>query len=122
MPEADVKNAHFVCMLDELVPGTMLRYDLGDTPLVVCRSEDTGEVFALDARCPHQGALLCLGKLTGIQMGTNILVRRGEIIQCPVHRWDFDVRTGYSMRVWPQHRTQTYPVRVDDGKIYVRRP
>jgi 3-phenylpropionate/trans-cinnamate dioxygenase ferredoxin subunit len=113
-------------MLDELAPGTMLRFDLDDTPLVVCRSEDSGEVYAIDARCPHQGALLCKGTLTGLKLrssaSSEILIRRGEIIQCPVHRWDFDVCTGYSIGVWPRHRAQPYPVKIAEGKIYVTRP
>jgi nitrite reductase/ring-hydroxylating ferredoxin subunit len=121
-----VRSGRFVCMLDELTPGTMVRFDLGDTPLVVCRSEGSGTVYALDARCPHQGALLCLGTLTGIKMttgsGREVTVRQGEIIRCPVHRWNFDVRTGYSIGIWPQHQAQTYPVRVENGKIFVSRP
>jgi nitrite reductase/ring-hydroxylating ferredoxin subunit len=119
--EIDVKKARFVCMLDELTPGTMLRFDLGDTPLVVCRSKVTGEVLAIDARCPHQGALLCFGELTGIQAasGSNMYMREGEIILCPVHRWRIDVRTGEALDIWPLHRTPTYPVSVEHGKIYV---
>lgn len=121
--ESDVKDAQFVCMLDELAPGTMLRFDLRETPLVVCRSEATGEVFAIGARCPHRGALLCYGKLTGMQInaGSNrhTYVRAGEIIRCPLHLWDFDVRTGQSLRVWPPYQAPTYPVQIKDGKIYV---
>ena|SRR5438132_13763814 len=125
MDQVDVERLHFVCSLDELEPGTMRRFDLGATPLVVCRSEQTGEVFALDARCPHQGALLCFGELTGLKVrsgGTNSYVRGGEFIVCPLHRWEFDVRTGYSQRVYPRYHTPTYPVHVEDGKIYVGRP
>jgi nitrite reductase/ring-hydroxylating ferredoxin subunit len=112
----------FVCLLDELAPGTMTRVDIGAVPIVVCRSEATGEVFAMDARCPHQGALLCFGVLTGMKVmagGTSTLVRRGEILRCPLHHWDFDVRTGVPINAKPSYRATTYPVRVEDGRIYV---
>jgi nitrite reductase/ring-hydroxylating ferredoxin subunit len=126
MPASAGEDAHFVCALDELAPGTMRRFDLGETPLVVCRSEDTGEVFAIDARCPHQGALLCYGELTGRKASagasTQAQIRRGEIIRCPLHLWEFDVRTGSSLHIWPAVRTPTYGVRVEDGGIYVSRP
>jgi len=117
-----VTPLHFVCDLDELEPGTMRRYDLGETPLVVCRSAQSGEVLAMDARCPHQGALLCFGQLTGMQLAAGTVIRFGEIVTCPVHRWDFDVRTGLSVGLWPPLRGDMYPVRVEDGKIYVSRP
>jgi 3-phenylpropionate/trans-cinnamate dioxygenase ferredoxin subunit len=103
----------------------MRRFDYDATPLVVCRSEDTGEVFAMEARCPHQGALLCRGTLTGIRVGTGTTeayTRRGEIIRCPAHDWDFDVRTGESMGLWPPLRARTCAVRVEDDRIYVGRP
>lgn len=125
MERVDLQHSHFVCTLAELAPGTMRRFDLGETVLVVCRSEQTGEVFALDARCPHQGALLCYGELTGVKMSdsnTAVYVRRGEILKCPLHLWEFDVRSGCSFHIWPPLRAPTYPVRIEDGKIYVNRP
>jgi nitrite reductase/ring-hydroxylating ferredoxin subunit len=115
---------HFVCTLDELEPGGLRRFDLGQVVLAICRSEQSGEVFALDAKCPHQGALLCYGNLTGLKMqaGSETVYRRGEILQCPLHLWEFDVRTGVSRNLYPPLRTPTYPVRIEDDGIYVSRP
>ena len=116
----------YVCDLEELEPGAMRRFDLDGIPLAVCRSAVTGEVFAIDARCPHQGALLCKGVLTGIKLGggrrgEDIYLRRGEIVECPAHRWGFDVRTGHSIGIWPPMRTPTFAVRIEDGGVYVGR-
>jgi nitrite reductase/ring-hydroxylating ferredoxin subunit len=59
-----------------------------------------GEFFALRNRCPHAGGPLCEGVLSGFVRskvpGEYDYVRRGEILRCPWHQWEFDVRTGQS--------------------------
>lgn len=41
-----------------------------------------GEVFAINAICPHRGGPLANGRLDG------------HVLACPWHDWTFDVRTG----------------------------
>lgn len=41
-----------------------------------------GEVFAINAVCPHRGGPLANGRLDG------------HVLACPWHGWTFDVRTG----------------------------
>jgi nitrite reductase/ring-hydroxylating ferredoxin subunit len=59
-----------------------------------------GEFFALRNQCPHAGGPLCEGVLSGLLRsdvpGEYDYVRRGEILRCPWHQWEFDVRTGQS--------------------------
>jgi nitrite reductase/ring-hydroxylating ferredoxin subunit len=59
-----------------------------------------GEFFALRNQCPHAGGPLCEGILSGFLRsdapGEYDYVRRGEILRCPWHQWEFDVRTGQS--------------------------
>jgi nitrite reductase/ring-hydroxylating ferredoxin subunit len=59
-----------------------------------------GEFFALRNQCPHSGGPLCEGVLSGFLRsgapGEYDYVRRGEILRCPWHQWEFDVRTGQS--------------------------
>lgn len=59
-----------------------------------------GEFFALRSRCPHQGGPLCEGRLSGFlrspRPGEYEYSRKGEILRCPWHGWEFDVRTGQS--------------------------
>jgi nitrite reductase/ring-hydroxylating ferredoxin subunit len=67
-----------------------------------------GELFALLDRCPHQGGSLCRGKLVGLVEadgpGRYRYTRQGEIVRCPWHGWEFDLRTGKSQfdpqRTW----------------------
>ena len=72
-----------------------------------------GEYLALLDRCPHQGGSLCRGKLVGLvesdAPGRYRYTRQGEIIRCPWHGWEFDLRTGRSRcdpsRTW----VKSYP-------------
>jgi cholesterol 7-dehydrogenase len=60
--------------------------ELGTTPLrvnalgraFVLFRDSKREAHVLDAKCPHQGADLSLGRV------------RGECIECPFHHWQFD--------------------------------
>jgi nitrite reductase (NADH) small subunit len=101
----------------------MRRVELGSRAVVVCRSLETGEVFAVSARCAHQGAPLCQGTLTGTtlpsEVNTYVYGKRGEILRCPWHSYEFDVRTGYSVHREPRLRVATFPVHIEDGNIYV---
>jgi 3-phenylpropionate/trans-cinnamate dioxygenase ferredoxin subunit len=48
--------------------------------------------------------------------------RRGEIVRCPWHGWEFDLRSGQS---WfdPVHtRVRSYEVRVEPGAAVARGP
>jgi 3-phenylpropionate/trans-cinnamate dioxygenase ferredoxin subunit len=85
-----------------------------------------GELFALLDRCPHQGGSLCRGKLVGLaesdEPGRYRYTRRGEIVRCPWHGWEFDLRTGKSRcdpkRTW----VKSYPVSAEAGGRLVEGP
>lgn len=77
-----------------------------------------GEFFAIRNSCPHQAAPLCLGSIKGMTMpskpGEYIWAREGEILRCPWHGWEFDIKTGRS--IFNPHRTRVkaYDVTVED--------
>lgn len=78
-----------------------------------------GAYYALRNRCPHQGGNLCEGPLSGFVTakvpGQYEYSRKGEILRCPWHGWEFDVTTGQS---WcdPTHmRVRLYDVHVEKG-------
>lgn len=76
--------------------------------------------YAVKNTCPHMGAPLCRGKLTGTtaplrddegRVGME-WIREGEILRCPWHHWEFDIKTGRTM--FPsRQRVATYKVEVD---------
>ncbi len=76
-----------------------------------------GAYFALKSVCPHQGGPLCKGRLTGTAIPVFAegeapqleWVREGEILRCPWHAWEFDIRTGLAI-FDGRTRVATYPV------------
>ncbi len=78
-----------------------------------------GEFFALRNRCPHQGGPLCWGRLSGFPTarvpGEYRYTRKGEILRCPWHGWEFDVKTGRSWVDPKRVRTRSYPTKVEVG-------
>ena len=93
-----------------------------------------GTYYALRNSCPHQGAPLCLGAITGMAMpskpGEYVWTREGEILRCPWHGWEFDVTSGrsvcnphrtrvktYEVTVEEDESVETYPVTLEDGLV-----
>lgn len=78
-----------------------------------------GEFFALRNVCPHQGGPLCQGVLSGFVVagapGEYRYLRRGEILRCPWHGWEFDLRTGQSYVDPARTRVRIYPVELVPG-------
>jgi nitrite reductase (NADH) small subunit/3-phenylpropionate/trans-cinnamate dioxygenase ferredoxin subunit len=68
-----------------------------------------GVFFAVDNTCPHAGGPIGEGKLSG------------EIVTCPWHGWQFNVRTG-ERDVNPNITVGCCPVRVQDGHVQVALP
>jgi nitrite reductase (NADH) small subunit len=66
----------------------------------------SGQFFAMDGICPHQGGPLGKGKLHGC------------VLTCPWHGWQFDVRTGQH-QVNASLRHPTFPVQVDGDTVLV---
>jgi len=64
-----------------------------------------GEFYATENFCPHKGARLSEGILCG------------HIIECGLHGWQFDVRTGECLTV--KERIKTYEVCVKDNVVTV---
>jgi nitrite reductase/ring-hydroxylating ferredoxin subunit len=82
-----------------------------------------GEYYAIQNRCPHQGAPLCIGSLTGVleAHGPGFdfeWLRDGELIRCPWHGWEFELASGRNLTD-PRTRAKTYPVHQDNGSIMV---
>ena len=79
-----------------------------------------GEFLALRNRCPHQGGPLCEGGLSGLleasTPGEYRYSRPGEMLRCPWHGWEFDLRTGQSWFDPARTRVRSYPVSVESGQ------
>jgi len=65
-----------------------------------------GEVYALNDRCPHLEGQLSRGE-----------VQNGDAV-CPLHGWNFDLKTGVSPYN-PTDSIETYPARLVDERVEV---
>ena len=115
---------HVVAAVSEIPPGGRKLVNAGGRAIVVFNLG--GEFFALSNRCPHRGGSLCHGKLTGLvqssEPGDYQYSRKGEIIRCPWHSWEFDIRTGQSWCDPGKVRTRRYEVTVEAGARLVEGP
>jgi nitrite reductase/ring-hydroxylating ferredoxin subunit len=115
---------HVVAPVGEIPAGGCKLVSVAGRAIVVFNI--AGEFFALNNRCPHRGGSLAHGKLTGLlespQPGEYCYSRRGEIIRCPWHSWEFDIRTGRSWCDPQRLRARQYPVSVEPGAKLVEGP
>lgn len=103
-----------------LADGNMKEIVLGNTTLLLARAE--GSYYALQARCPHMGGILAMGKLNDF------------VVRCPRHGSQFDIRDGHVVAWIPKipgiaHKMaeavkkpeglRTYPTQVRDGQVWV---
>ena len=93
-----------VCALDDVTPGRGVVRIVNGAEIAIMRDGDS--VYALGNLCPHRGGQIGDGH-----------VEDGKAI-CPLHAWDFDLRTGISP-FNPDDKLPTYPVRVRDGAVEV---
>ncbi len=108
--------------VSDFVSGQPTRVEGGGRALVVVRRGD--EFFALRDICPHQRARLSAGTVSGTSLPCRVgetvpWGREGEIVSCPWHGWEFDLRTGRSLADPHRVRVRCYPVRVSDGRVWV---
>ena len=101
--------------VDEIPPGERKIVELAGRLIGVFNVG--GEFFALRNRCPHQGGSLCEGKLSGLleatKPGEYSYSRPNEIVRCPWHGWEFDLRTGQSWFDPAKTRVRRYPVTLE---------
>ena len=115
---------HVVAAVGDIPPGGRRLVDVNGRAVVVFNLG--GEFFALNNRCPHRGGSLAAGKQVALvqssEPGEYRTSRRGEIIRCPWHSWEFDIRTGQSWCDPQRLRTRRYPVSVEPGAKLVEGP
>ena len=89
---------YIVARASEIPVGARKLVTVAGRPIAIFNVK--GEYFAIFNRCPHQGASLCAGALTGLAFAEGVgkpgLTRDGEILICGNHGWEFDRRTGQS--------------------------
>jgi nitrite reductase/ring-hydroxylating ferredoxin subunit len=92
-------------LAEDLATGQVITIDTPDGDQIAIYNVN-GELFATENFCPHRGAPLSEGFLCG------------HVIECGLHGWEFDVRSGECLTL--TETIKTFPVTVEDGVIKVR--
>jgi nitrite reductase/ring-hydroxylating ferredoxin subunit len=100
----DGKQSFQVCGIDALPPGACRRFTLPNGDEIAVYNVN-GEYYATENFCPHRGAPLSEGAMCG------------HIVECGLHGWQFDVRTGECLTV--REEIKTFVVRVEKEMVIV---
>ena len=90
---------------EDIAPGTCKLAQVGGKQIAVFNVG--GQFYASQSQCTHRGGPLCEGSLAG------------EIVTCPWHGSQFNVRTGEVVMDPAEDPLVTYPVQVKDGVLVV---
>ena len=93
-----------VASLSELAPGSAKAVEVKGKAIALFNVG--GAIYATDNTCLHQGGPLGEGELMG------------EVVICPWHQWEYDVRTGELVGD-RSVKVVTYPVQVEGSDIKV---
>ena len=90
--------------IHEISPGRPKVIREGDLQIAVFNLG--GVFYAIDNICPHSGGPLAKGVL------------QGEVLECPWHGWQFNIKTGLSPII-PEACVKTYPIHVKRGQVLI---
>ena len=117
-------SKHVVARAADIPPGGRKLVTVRGRPIAVFNLG--GTFYGLLNRCPHQGGPMCEGVLTGLieadTPGTYRYSREGEVLRCPWHGWEFDIRTGQSWCDPDKVSLRNYSVEVAPGQRVVEGP
>jgi nitrite reductase (NADH) small subunit len=102
-----------VCALDDILPGTGVCALLGGRQVALVRTARPDAVYAIGNFDPFSRAFVLSRGIVGDKGGV-------PKIASPIYKQSFDLRTGQCLDD-PSVRVPTYPVRVERGRIFVRK-
>jgi len=97
-----------VASASEVPPGEMIVVEVEGEEIAIANVG--GEFVAFQNTCTHRGGPLGEGILTG------------EVVECPFHAGQFNVRTGEVVSPPPSESIATYAVQVDGDDVKVEKP
>lgn len=120
-PRSDgaVSRKYVIGKLGDFPPGSRMRVEVNRFRIAVFNLR--GHFHAISDKCPHQFASLSRGRLQGtVVCGAQTdwqlrWEREGEVVVCPGHGMEFDVKTGEAFGYKLQ--LPTYEVVVEDEEV-----
>ena len=108
-----------VCTSEELKPGDRKIVVIDGVEIAMVNVE--GQLYAFRNRCPHQGVEMVYGPITGAMLpsdpGEFIYGCDNQIVRCPLHGWEFDMKTGKSLFNPERVSIGSYEIQEVDGSI-----
>ena len=108
--------------ISELVEGKFKIIKQGSLNIGVTRLRD-GTIKAVRNWCPHKGAAICQGIIGGTwppsKPGELAYDREGEILVCPWHGFEYDLKTGNELYRKVPTRLRFYEIIERHQKIYL---
>jgi nitrite reductase (NADH) small subunit len=110
-----------ICAVDDLEIDKIRTIELDGRE--VCLVRTRAGVFAFAAACPHQGGPMCHGLIKGTmdpsERNEYVFGHDGEVVTCPWHGYEFDMRSGASVGGAIRARLGAYQAEVRDGQVFV---
>ena len=100
------ENWHLVGTTDNVEVEDIIRFDHGDKTFCIYMLDDG--FYATDGICTHETVHL----EDGIVMDNEV--------ECPMHQGVFDIKTGKAVSPAACDDLKTYPVKVDNDKIFIK--
>jgi nitrite reductase (NADH) small subunit len=116
------KNRVNVGQVDEFPVGKCRIMKIGDVEIGVVRLAN-GEMHAVRNRCPHKGAPICKGIVGGTwpptPVGSLDFERDGEVLVCPWHGYEYDLKTGMELYHERPTKLTKYQTSIESGSVIV---
>lgn len=113
------KHRVVACPAEELQNGNRQLLEVDGVEIALVNVE--GVYYAFRNSCPHQGVPLIYGAICGTHLPSNpqeyIYGRHNELITCPLHGWEFDMKTGKTLFAPDQVSIKTYEIQEEAGEI-----
>jgi nitrite reductase/ring-hydroxylating ferredoxin subunit len=97
-----------VASASEIPPGEMTIVEVDGREIAIANLN--GEFVAFQNECTHRGGPL----------GEGILM--GDVVECPFHAGQFNVRTGEVVNAPPSEPIETFAVQVEGDDVKVEKP
>jgi nitrite reductase (NADH) small subunit len=122
MTDAAKKQEISVGKISDFSVGQFKLVEVGNRQIGITLLKN-GDIRAVNNYCPHKGAPICVGLVSGTSLPCNpgelIYGRDGEVLVCPWHGYEFDLVTGNEMFRERPLKLRMYPAAEHDGEIIV---
>lgn len=96
---------HRIASTDEINQGNGKELDVNGVKIAIFNV--SGKYYAIEGYCRHQNGSIAPGKVDG------------DIVECPLHSWHYNLRTGKLIDYLDGVNLITYPVKVEENQIYI---